>query len=340
MVLDLSRLDACLPAVSLAVPPMARITMFEEDPAQPRIEFADDAQFAAFAADIAARGVLQPIVVRRQEDGRLRIRFGARRYRAALRAGLETLPYVETEDERQLDDYSQVAENQYHLRLQPLELGRFVLRKLAAGETRRAVAAKLHIDPSAVTHLLALAHEPPPLLLELYHGHRCRAPYTLYLLRKLIRRNAALVEQIVAEAAVVDLALIGELTARLTSVRVGEGAACAPDAVVDAGAIAGPSLALLPGPVPVTVPATLAGGAAGPSVRAALKAQSPRRQTAAVGVGQAEEWCLLGLHSGRAVELLLSHCEAHGAAWVRYQDDGARRQIPLADLQLTELRRR
>ena len=63
----------------------------EEDPGNPRTEFPDE-ELAELAQDIALRGILQPIVVRRAPSGRYRVLFGAKRLRAARQAGLEAVP--------------------------------------------------------------------------------------------------------------------------------------------------------------------------------------------------------------------------------------------------------
>ncbi|MYN40367.1 ParB/RepB/Spo0J family partition protein [Duganella sp. FT109W] len=308
--LDLSRLDEGLVlSRTRAVPPAAPVAEFEEDPDQPRSEFDEDAAFAALVADIRQRGVLQPLVVRRMASGRLRIRFGARRYRAALRAGLAVIPYVETEDERQFDDYAQVAENAHRQPLQPLELGCFIVRKLAAGETRRAVAARLDMDPSAVTHLLALAVAPPPLLLELYHSRRCRAPYYLYLLRKLMRRDAALVERRLEVVANIDMAAIEAMTEELrrkTAVLSPVGPASAVDAVSSA---------------------------------LSAVARSPRKRGGRpVEVVHGGAVRVFGTRDGRGLELMLMAPPEADQAWVRYADDHAPQLVPVADIHLTVIR--
>lgn len=213
MALDLSALDDSLlvaPAATAApspTAPKAPLSRFEEDPDQPRFEF-DDPEFEDFVEDVRAHGILQPVIVR-PVDGtdRLRLRFGARRYRAAVRLQLAELPYFITEDERQFDDYAQVSENEQRKNLQPLELARFIAKKLAHGEKKKAVAAKLRIDPSAVTHLLSLV-EAPAFLLELYHSRKCRAPHYLYELRKMHDKNAEIVERRCAEADEIDRRLL------------------------------------------------------------------------------------------------------------------------------------
>lgn len=62
------------------------------NPDQPRRRF-DDASMAELADSIAARGILQPIVVRPRE-GQYQIVAGERRWRAAQRAGLHEIPVV------------------------------------------------------------------------------------------------------------------------------------------------------------------------------------------------------------------------------------------------------
>lgn len=200
MALDLSALDTSLPSSLLA--PTAPLSTFEEDPNNPRFEF-DDPDFENFVEDIRERGILQPVIVRPVDGGKLRIRFGARRYRAAIRLNLPELPYFITEDERQFDDYSQISENEQRKNLQPLELAMFISKKLNEGDKKKVIAAKLKIDPSAITHLLSLV-DAPPILLELYHSGKCRAPHYLYELRKMHDKNSKIVELRIAEAKEID----------------------------------------------------------------------------------------------------------------------------------------
>jgi hypothetical protein len=64
------------------------LELIDEDPQQPRETF-DARELADLAETVRRRGVLQPIVVGPQDaQGRYRLRFGARRLRAARLAGL------------------------------------------------------------------------------------------------------------------------------------------------------------------------------------------------------------------------------------------------------------
>ena len=219
MKLDLSALDVPLVALGRAclLAPRAALSRFEEDPNNPRIEFDDDPDFDDFVEDIRARGILQPLIVRTVEGtDKLRIRFGARRYRAAVRIGLAEIPYIVTEDERQFDDYSQVAENERRRGMQPLELAKFVAKRLAQGEKKKEVAAKLRLDPSAITHLLSLV-DAPSFVIELYHGKKCRNPQYLYELRRLHSKASEIVERRVAAAEAIDRRFVVALAQEIDS---------------------------------------------------------------------------------------------------------------------------
>ena len=63
------------------------------NPDQPRAAF-DDAPLGELAASIAVHGVIQPIIVRELADGGYQLIAGERRLRAAMLAGLETIPAV------------------------------------------------------------------------------------------------------------------------------------------------------------------------------------------------------------------------------------------------------
>ena len=65
----------------------------EPNPNQPRIAF-DEAALDELTASIQTLGVLQPVLVRPLEEGRFQLIAGERRWRAARRAGLDTIPAV------------------------------------------------------------------------------------------------------------------------------------------------------------------------------------------------------------------------------------------------------
>lgn len=114
------------------------------------------------------------------------------------------MPYVVTEDPRQFDDYAQVAENERRTALQPLELATFIAKKLQQGDSKAKIAARLGIHPSALTQLLCLVGEVPPILLELYHSRRCRTIQYLYRLGRLWKVDAHRVEETCGRTGEID----------------------------------------------------------------------------------------------------------------------------------------
>ena len=70
---------------------MLSVAAIEPHPSQPRRHF-DDAALDELAASIAARGVIQPIIVRPLGEGRYQLVAGERRWRAAQRAQLHEIP--------------------------------------------------------------------------------------------------------------------------------------------------------------------------------------------------------------------------------------------------------
>jgi ParB family chromosome partitioning protein len=93
------------------------VTSLVANPAQPRKHF-DEEKLEELASSIKARGLLQPIVVRRHGDG-FQIIAGERRFRAAKLAGMDRVPALV----RETDDPLELAliENLQREDLTPLE---------------------------------------------------------------------------------------------------------------------------------------------------------------------------------------------------------------------------
>lgn len=157
------------------------LSAIHEDLANPRTEF-PESELDELAEDIRQRGILQPIVVHpADEAGRFLIHFGAKRFRAARRAGLTEVPVIVRE--AIADPYAQVAENQKRHGLSPLDLARFIRSRADLGEANALIARRLGMDLTTVAHHLALLELPPVLDAALKSG-RCSAPRTLYELTK------------------------------------------------------------------------------------------------------------------------------------------------------------
>lgn len=176
----------------IGAPTLLPLAEIDEDPDQPRTEF-DAKALDELAATIAARGVRQPVSVRRHPNQPQRwiLNFGARRLRASKLAGKVEIPaFVDAA----LDSYDQVIENEQREALKPLELALFMQRRLALGETRADIARGLGKSRGYLTFIGALI-DPPGWLLALYRSGKCTAINELYELRRLHETHQLAVEQ-------------------------------------------------------------------------------------------------------------------------------------------------
>lgn len=128
---------------------------------QPRRRIKEDG-IEDLAASIRAEGLLEPVIVRPRHAGGYEIVAGERRWRAAQRAGLDTIPALV----RELDDRQAMAvaliENIQREDLNPLEEAVALKRLLAEyGMTHEEVAGTVGRSRSAVSNLLRLLELAP-----------------------------------------------------------------------------------------------------------------------------------------------------------------------------------
>jgi ParB family chromosome partitioning protein len=137
--------------------PIARCT---PNPHQPRERFDADAE-VALAASIRDRGVLQPILVTPDGGGGYVIVAGERRWRAARRAGLETIPAVVRDLEPRDRVELALIENLQREDLNAIEEAKGY-RELAEdfGLTHGEIAARVGRDRSSVANTLRLLDLP------------------------------------------------------------------------------------------------------------------------------------------------------------------------------------
>jgi ParB family chromosome partitioning protein len=131
------------------------------NPNQPRVHFSEEG-LVELAASISEMGVLQPILVRPKADGEYELIAGERRWRAAQRAGLTTVPAII----RTTDDLSSVeqalVENLHRQDLTPLEeAAAFQLLIEDFELTHDQVATRVGKSRSAITNTIRLLGLPP-----------------------------------------------------------------------------------------------------------------------------------------------------------------------------------
>ena len=98
-----------------------KLALIKPNPDQPRQEF-DAESLNELAASIRELGIIQPITLRQMRDGSYQIISGERRYRAALQAGLETIPaYIRTVEDETVMEMA-LIENIQREDLNPIEI--------------------------------------------------------------------------------------------------------------------------------------------------------------------------------------------------------------------------
>ncbi|HYH28738.1 MAG TPA: ParB/RepB/Spo0J family partition protein [Actinomycetota bacterium] len=132
------------------------------NPRQPRERF-DEAALDSLAMSIREVGVLQPIVVRRQAEG-YELVAGERRWRAARKAGLATIPAVirETEDTDTLREA--LIENIHRENLSPLETAAAFQELLDdLGVTQEQLAERLGFSRPHIANTIRLLQLAAPV---------------------------------------------------------------------------------------------------------------------------------------------------------------------------------
>lgn len=139
-------------------------------PGNPRKHF-DEAALDELAASIAARGVIQPIIVRPTGPGAYQLVAGERRWRAAQKARLHDIPaLVRDLDERDVMALA-LIENLQREDLNPVEEA-YAYQRLAEDEgmTQAEIAKLVDKSRSHVANLQRLLHLPRAVLDQVEQG--------------------------------------------------------------------------------------------------------------------------------------------------------------------------
>lgn len=141
----------------------------EPNPYQPRQDL-EESELEELAASIREKGVLAPLLVSKTDTG-YRLIAGERRWRAALRAGLQRVPVVvkETTPVEQLE--LALIENIHRRDLNPIEEALAYKRLIEdMNTTQEALAKRLGKDRSTITNMLRLLRLPQGIQRDVLEG--------------------------------------------------------------------------------------------------------------------------------------------------------------------------
>ena len=141
---------------------MLPIESIDRDPSQPRGDMGD---VSDMVASIKEFGILQPIIVQRRPDDRYELIMGERRFTAAKKAGLKTIPAIvrTIEEHRKLE--VQVIENLHRKAFHPIEEAQAYQRLIDEhGHRHEDLAKILGRSRTSITQTLRILDLPTDLL--------------------------------------------------------------------------------------------------------------------------------------------------------------------------------
>lgn len=151
--------------------PERRVPLAEirPNPRQPRRYFAEE-RIAELAESIRHQGILQPLVVRKADDG-YELIIGERRFRAAQRAGLDRVPVIvkDVGDAESLE--MALVENIQREELTPIEEALAYRQLMEEFQlTQEAIANRVGKSRPVVTNLLRILNLPEEIKEEIDRG--------------------------------------------------------------------------------------------------------------------------------------------------------------------------
>lgn len=140
------------------------------NPYQPRKQF-DGEELAALAASVKNHGVLQPLVVRKVDNG-YQLIAGERRLRAAKEAGLTEVPvHLVAFDDQQVFEAA-LVENIQRSDLNPIEKAQGFKEYMDRYKmTQDQLGARLGMDRTSISNLLGLLHLAEEVQQAVRNGH-------------------------------------------------------------------------------------------------------------------------------------------------------------------------
>ncbi len=151
-------LDALLPDTDSSDSGVRQVpvSQIDRNPGQPRVTF-DDESLASLSESIRSSGILQPLLVTEQENGRFTIVAGERRFRAARLAGLAEVPCLVKTMTREEAMAASLIENLQREDLNPVEEAEGIRSLMnECSLTQEQIAARLGQSRPAIANTLRL----------------------------------------------------------------------------------------------------------------------------------------------------------------------------------------
>ena len=136
------------------------VDLIEPNPFQPRMSF-DPEALRELADSIRTFGLIQPITVRRQSDGKYQIISGERRFRACRLAGMDMIPaYIRDANDQGMLEMA-IVENIQRENLDPIEVAMSYQRLIEeCSLTQEQMAERVGKKRASVTNYLRLLRLP------------------------------------------------------------------------------------------------------------------------------------------------------------------------------------
>ena len=137
------------------------------NPNQPRRDF-DEESLQELAGSIAEIGIVQPITLRKMDDGTFQIIAGERRWRASKQAGLRTIPaYIRTADDENVMEMA-LIENIQREDLNAVEIALAYQHLIEQyGLTQEKLSERIGKNRTTITNYLRLLRLPAPIQMAL-----------------------------------------------------------------------------------------------------------------------------------------------------------------------------
>ena len=139
------------------------VSLIKPGPEQPRKDF-DEKALQELAQSIKEKGVLQPVIVRKSDDGGYYIIAGERRWRAAKAAGLKKIPAIVKDVDQSTALELALVENIQRDNLNPVEMADAFKRLIDEyNYTQEELSKRVGKDRATIANYLRILNLPPEI---------------------------------------------------------------------------------------------------------------------------------------------------------------------------------